>query len=226
VRRLFFTVLVVAAGGLVGSAQVAKDTQPAAATRKKLQAKISVEFKDTRLEDALKEMKQLVEEAGAGSLSFQYDLGVSRNLTVTYTGKDETLEKVLDGTFQKNGLGYVVVSKDKDRYDGWILIKQGNERGYPEGQSPAKTADKTATKDKPPSDKASKDKDKPAGKDKPVDDADKAEQLAASRLNRAKDLLDAGKGDKAKEWFQDIIKTYPKTKAADEARKLLEKLNK
>ena len=65
----------------------------------RIAVRISVEFKDTRLDDALKEIKQLVEEAGAGGLSFQHDLGVSMNLTVTYAGKDQTLRAwLVDGS--------------------------------------------------------------------------------------------------------------------------------
>src|SRR5262249_50824904 len=126
---------------------------------------------------------------------------------------------------------------DKDAYDGRITIKVGKERGYPEGQEPAKTPpakDKPdAPKDKPDAkDKPDPSKDKPdakakpdAPKDKP-DDPDQAERDAARKLKFAKDLLDEGKGDKAKERLQDIIKDFPKTKAAEEAQKLLDKINK
>ena len=52
---------------------------------------------------------------------------------------------------KKNSLGYIVVSKDKDRYDGWLKIKQGNERGYPAGEEPkTKAAPKEPEKAKTP----------------------------------------------------------------------------
>lgn len=65
---------------------------------------------------------------------------------------------------------------------------------------------------------------KPA--EKPAPAADKAEQLAATRLQFAKTLLDDGKHDRARERCQEIIKAYPMTEAAKEARFLLEKLKK
>lgn len=217
--RLLLSLVLFGATPLAAWAQAVKDTQGAAATRKKLQTKITVEFKDARLEDATKELKQLVEDAGSGSLSFQFDLGVSRNLTVTYSGKDKTLADVLDGMFQKNGLGYLVVSQEKDRYDGWVKIKQGKERGYPLGQTPvAKGPDKEKPKTTP---------EKPAVKEKPpVAEGDKAEQIATARLSLAKDIIDTGKVAKGKEWLEEIVKLYPTTKAAEEAKKLLAKLKK
>lgn len=217
--RLLLSLVVLTAGPQAALAQAVKDTQGAAATRKKLQTKITVEFKDAQLEDATKELKQLVEDAGGGSLSFQFDLGVSRNLNVTYSGKDKTLAEALDGMFQKNGLGYVVVSLEKDRYDGWLKIKQGKERGYPVGQAPAaKGPDKEKPQTTP---------EKPVVKDKPpVAEGDKAEQIATARLSLAKDIIETGKIAKGKEWLEEIVKMYPATKAAAEAKKLLAKLKK
>jgi autotransporter-associated beta strand protein len=105
-----------------------KDTPKAAATRKKLQQKVSLSFKDTRLADVVDELK---EEA---KVSFLLDTkgGVSQNQTITYTGKDVTLAEALDKMFAKNGLGYVVISGN-NAYDGSVMIKQGKERGYPLG---------------------------------------------------------------------------------------------
>jgi hypothetical protein len=135
------------------------------------------------------------------------------NQKITYTAKDRPLEQVLNGIFTKVGLGYYVLSKEKDRYDGWVILKPGQERGYPGGQEPAKAA-------------AEKAKDKAAAKAKPAEAGDKDEQTAASKLNLAKDLADNGKTEKARERYQDIIRLYPKTKAAEEARDLLDKLKK
>lgn len=216
--RLALCIIVAVSGTLAVWAQATKDTQAAAATRKKLQTKITVEFKEARLEDCAKELKQLVEDAGGGNLSIQYDLGISRNMTVTFSGKDKPLADVLDGMFQKNGLGYLVVSQEKDRYDGWLKIKMGKERGYPAGQGPVA---KGPDKDKP---KIENPKEKPVVKEKPpLTEGDKAEQAATSKLNLAQSLIDTGKTAKGKEWLLDIIKMYPATNAAAEAKKLLEK---
>jgi hypothetical protein len=115
---------------------------------------------------------------------------------------------------KKNSLGYYVVSKDKDRYDGWIKITRGNERGWPAGQEP---------KDKPTAKAAPKAAPEP--KDKPaLTDADQAERTAAAKLKLAQSLLKDGKTDRAKQRFQEIVTQYPNTRAAEEAKKELEKL--
>lgn len=220
--RVLLSLIALAVGSTPVLAQAVKDTNAAAATRKKLQTKISVEFKDTKLVDCTKEIKEKVEDAGGGALSFRFEIGVSMNLTITYSAKDQTLAEVLDGMFQKNGLGYIVVSIEKDRDDGWIKIRQGKERGYPAGATPvAKGPDKE--KPKPPPEKPAKEppKEKP-----PATEGDKAEETATARLSLAKALIEAGKTDKVKERLEDIIKMYPTTKAAEEAKKLLEKLKK
>jgi TolA-binding protein len=198
--------------------QPEKDTKAAAATRaKKLQAKVTVTFDDTPLKEVLEELKSQVEAAATGSLSFKLESGVSMNQKITFTAKDKTLEQVLTGIFTKVGLGYYVLSKEKDRYDGWVVVKPGKERGYPEGQEPKAVAEKAPAK--------AAAKAKPAAKEK-AEAGDKDEQAAASKLNLAKDLADNGKTEKARERYQDIIRLYPKTKAAEEARELLDKLKK
>lgn len=108
-----------------------KDTPAAAKTRKLLKTKVEVEYKDTRLEDVVDDLKDQVK-----GLSIRLDTkgGVSRNSTFTYKAKGKTLEEVLDGLFTKPGLGYYVISKKGDAYDGSIWVKQGKERGYPNGK--------------------------------------------------------------------------------------------
>jgi hypothetical protein len=197
-----------------------KDTALAANTRaKKLTFKVTVDFKDEMLEECIKEISRQIDDAGGGSLSATYDLGVSKNQRLSYAGKDQTVAEVLDGMLKKNSLGYYVVSKDKDRYDGWIKITRGEERGWPKGQEPK---DKSTAKASPKSSPESKDK--PA--EKPPDDADKTEKTAAAKLEFAKSFLKDGNVVKAKQRFQEIITQYPNTKAAEEAKKELEKLDK
>jgi tRNA A37 threonylcarbamoyltransferase TsaD len=104
------------------------DTPKAAKTRKLLKSKITVDFKEERLKDALDEIQDQVKQ-------FRYRLdtkgGVSANQTLKYKGKGVTIEEALDGMFKKNGLGYIIISKKGDAYDGGIMIRQGTERGYP-----------------------------------------------------------------------------------------------
>src|SRR5439155_22031550 len=117
---------------------VEKDTPAAAATRKKLQAKISVDYKDVSLKEIMEDVKQKVNDATGSELSIYMDNqgGVSNNSTLSYSARDKTVAEVLDGMFKNNDLGYIVISKEyktyKGRYDGWLLIVKGKERGYPE----------------------------------------------------------------------------------------------
>ena len=105
-----------------------KDTTAAAKARKLLKTKIDVEFKDTRLEDVVDDIKEQVK-----GLSIRLDTkgGVSRNSTVTFKAKGKTVEEVLDGVFTKMALGYHVISKKGDAYDGSLWVNKSKERGYP-----------------------------------------------------------------------------------------------
>lgn len=130
-RRLVavFAALLAMQAFVVFAADAEDDTPAAAKTRKLLKEKVTVEFKDTRLEDAVEELKEQVK-----GLKVLLDTkgGVSRNRTLTYTGKDVSLEEALDGMFKKVGLGYVVISKKGNAYDGLLQIRQSKERGYPD----------------------------------------------------------------------------------------------
>jgi hypothetical protein len=218
VRRFLATFSLLAVGTLsAGVADKTEDTPAAAGTRKVLEGKITVEFKDIRLDDALDEIKGLCKVAKLGNFGYRFGTGVSRNLTVTFQGKDKTVAEVLDGMFKKNGLGYIVISKEKDAYDGSVLVRQGKERGYPAGEEPTTTA-----KPEPAKEKA-----KPAPKEKPAVDGDKAEQMAQNKLNLIKDLQKNGaRKERLKQQLQDLLRDYPKTKAAGEAREMLDKLTK
>src|SRR5262249_48873799 len=102
-------------------------------------------------------------------------------------------------------------------------VRQSKERGYPEGQTPPKDP---ATPKDPPKETNPKDPPKDPPKETKPDDPDKAEQDAARKLKAAKSLIDDGLKEKAIERLEELIKAYPKTKAAEEAKKELDKLNK
>jgi autotransporter-associated beta strand protein len=119
--------LTLAAAGLADD-KGADDTPKAAATRKLLKTKVTVTFKDTRLEDMVEEIKE--EHVKGVNIILDTKGGVSRNQTITYKGANVPLEQALDEMFKKNGLGYVVVSGKNNAYDGAILIRQGKERGF------------------------------------------------------------------------------------------------
>jgi len=216
----------------VSASSAADDSPKVAETRKKLTEKVTVEFKDTKISDVISELKEMT------NVSFRLKAGeVSNNLTITFKAKDVTLAEALDGMFKKNGLGYFVITKEK-AYEGSVLIKQGKERGYEAGQEPDKTVakkeeksdkKKSAGKDKAESKEKAKAEPKEEPKEKETkpteDEEEKTERMASIRLKSAKGLAEDGKTDRAREICDEIVKKYPKTKAAEEAKKLREKLD-
>jgi FimV-like protein len=203
----------------------ADDTKKAAETRKALKTKVSFKWKDTPFGDVVTEIK---EEVKGIRIHVDNKGGVNNNKPITYTCKDKPLEEVFADLLGKNGWGYYVNNK-KDAYDGDIYIKVGEERGYPKGEEPSgdekpkeekpkeKSKDKPKVEEKPRGDKPKEDKPK-------EDDPDKAEKEAARKLKLAKQLLEDGKKDGARDYLEEIIKKYKDTKAADEAEELLKKL--
>ncbi|HMP03634.1 MAG TPA: hypothetical protein PKC45_14150 [Gemmatales bacterium] len=177
----------------------AEDPPLVARTRKRLELKITLDCKDQPLKDVLEEIK------GQTEISFTYDAGVSRNQAFTYTAKDKPLKEVFEEMFKDRGLGYVIHRKKNasDRYEGYIRITQGNERGDEEVK---KASDAKATRPAPP----------------PPD----ADRVAAALLRQAKALADEGLKSEAIEVLEDLLKKYPKAKAATEAKELLGKLKK
>ena len=226
VRR--FAIISTAVGVLLGMvlAADAADSPKAAETRKKLDQPVTVDYKDTLLREVLDDLKGQIK----GPLGFRVDTsgGVSMNIKITAKADAKPLKEVFEMMFKNNGLGYIIISKDGDAYDGTIMIRRGTERGSPAGQEG--TAEKTPAKDKAQAKEKPVDKpitkEKAPAKEKPEEDADKAEQIAASRLKLAKQLAADGKVDRAKQRYEDIVREHPKTKAADEAHELLKKLNK
>lgn len=174
----------------------AKDTAAADRTRTKLLAvKVTAEFKNTPLREVLKEFAAQVEMAADRPVMWTYAAEVAAGQPVSYSCKNKPLAAALDELFKPLGLGYVVVSKDDDRRDGWVRVTKGTERGYEKGGEAA-----------PP--------------------ANEDEKQAATRLAFAKDLIEKGKAEDAKLVLMLLAKKYPDTKAAAEAKQLLEKLAK
>jgi hypothetical protein len=219
------------------------DTPKAAAARKLLKQKVTVDWKDEAFRTVMEELREQVK-----GLFFRPDTksGVQLNTKITLSMKEAPLEQVLNAICDKNGWGYYIISNEKVAYDGNIVVKVGKERGYEEGKEPKtakkdddgkdKKAEKTKAKDKveakgkkkakddddEPKEKA--DKDKGEAKEKPAEDPDRAERAAALKLKTAKELIADDKKERAKEVLEDLVKRYSKTKAAEEAKKLLEKL--
>jgi len=209
VTAAVFALLVptVGAQGTKKASATKKDSAAAAATRKKLETKVTVDFNETPLLEVAKNLKEQVENL---SIWLDNPGGVSNNIAITYKATDKPLKEVLDGMFQKNDLGYVIGQGEKgnERYDGWLLIKKGKFRG--DATEPKTAAKPTTTKE---------DKTEP----KPESKAEKAEKDAASKLRVAKKLAADGLTEKAKERYKEIVEKYPNTKAGKEAKELLEK---
>ncbi len=117
----------------LSAADDAKDTTKAAATRKLLKTKVSVEYKDTPLSEVIDDIKDQVKEKTKKTLGVRVHNagGVSNNTKFTYKADDKPLDEVLDEMFKKNDLGYIVVSQRGNAYDGTLLIVKGSARGYP-----------------------------------------------------------------------------------------------
>jgi hypothetical protein len=152
---------------------------------------------------------------------------VSLNTRVTFSAKDVTAEEAIDGLLKQLDLGYYVVTKEKDRYDGWLMVTKGPERGYPPGVTPPKTTADPKKDAKKPDDKKPEEAKKTDDK-KPDDKttAEEAEKMASGKLDLAKQLLEDKKTDRAKTVLKFVVKHYPETKSGKEAKELLEKLDK
>ena len=217
------------------------DTSKAAKSRKKLKEIVSVDYENTAIREVEADLKSQIEGL---PLRIDFKGGVSGNLTITYKAEKKTLEEVLNGLCKKKGgLGYYIVSDAKSAEDGTIWISnRPNERGYrmDDASAVTKTKDKgeeksagkekgkgkTNTKDKTEAKERKAGKEKTETAEKSDDDPDKQEQDAGRKLSFAKTLLDDGKTDRAKARLEDIVAKYPKTKAAEQAKELLKKLDK
>ena len=125
VTGLFVVATMVFASSAVMGQNVAA-TPKAKKTLDLLEKKISVEFKDTRLEEIMEEFKDQVK-----GLSIQLDGkgGVSKNSKFSFAGKDVPVKAVLEGLLKSQGKGFVIISNTKDAYDGSVYIKVCNDFG-------------------------------------------------------------------------------------------------
>lgn len=233
-RWLVAVVLTAAvAAGVASAAEPAKDTAAAEFTRtKKLKGKVSVEAKNQPFKEILADISGQLEDAKLGPISASYDIGISGNTRTDLMVKDVTAEEALDKLLGSLELGYVVVSKKGDRYDGWLKIVKGKSRGYEPGTEPKdapKPADPKPTDPKPadpkPTDPKPEVKPDPKPADpKPAEPVDEDEKAATVKLDSAKTLIADEKADDAKKLLKYVVKFYPKTKAAGEAKKLLDEM--
>jgi hypothetical protein len=221
VLRLSALLAVLALGAVEAQAadEPSKDTPRAAATRKLLDQKVKLQLKDRLLRDVEEKIKEQVR-----GLTFREERGVNLNAKITLDVQDKTVAEVLDEICTKFDMGYHVISQKNGAYDGSVyLTRNKEERGYVLGPVHTKPRDKPKSEEKP----AVKEKPKPEEKppEKPVEDeAEKEERTAQSKLRAARGLVDDGKTAKAISLCEEIIKNFPKTKAAEQAKELLDKI--
>jgi len=201
------------------------DSAGAKLTReKKLKLKITLDVKEMMLRDIITELRGAVRDAKGGDLRIKPGTGITLTSRFTVMAKEEPLEDVLDKLLKQREWGYyVVVAKPGDQDDGAIMLVTDPVRGYPPDDPRSGKSDDKGKKD------AAKEK-KDVAKSK-TDEPKKGtgntdEKTAANRLDFAENYIAGGKPEKAKPILKEIVEKYPNTKAAEEAKKLLEKLDK
>lgn len=126
---------------LAASSAFAQETPTALAARKKLQQKITVDWKDITTKAIFEDIKSEMDKPPG----FKIDTttGMSLNTKLSYKAKDKSIEEVLNDLAEKFEFGWFVKSDGKDRYDGWIIIRKhkNKERGYEDGKEPKKKAE-------------------------------------------------------------------------------------
>jgi hypothetical protein len=130
------------------SKSVAKESAADVTRSKLLKTKVSGSFQDVRLGDILKEFADQVDMKGEQPVMWAYGKGFPYTQKVSFNCTDKPLDVVLDLLLKKagDGLGYVVVSKEGDKYDGWVRLttsgERGVEKGAPTAQEEAAAAEK------------------------------------------------------------------------------------
>ena len=245
-RRMIIALVVALVGLSLTVYAEEKDTPSANYLRtKKLKGIISLDVKDQQLAEIVKDISEQLESQTLGTLSVKYGTGVSRNQRLTIKIEKKTLEETLD-VLLGNDLGYVVISTEDPalkRYDGWIEIRTGKERGYSADSEKAKgvkgkaivKADPKAEmkKEEMKKEEMKKEVVKVEPKEEPKEPAgltpeeikkEKLELAATTFFDLAQTYLDSNKTDKAKAKLQEIIKLFPMTDVAEEAKRLLDEI--
>jgi hypothetical protein len=122
---------------------------PAELTRKALlKTKVSGVYENERLGEILKDFAEQVDRRWDKPVLWAYGPGFPYSQKITYSCDEKPLDDVLDQLLKKagGGLGYVVVSKDGDKYDGWVRLTTGGERGTAQGAASAEDEASAAEK--------------------------------------------------------------------------------
>ncbi len=102
-------------------------------TQRLMRRRVTVSYDNTRLADVLADLKKQAKDL---KWTLDTSAGASEDLTVSYQAKEQRLGMVLDGLFDRMGLGYVILSDPESPKDGELLIRPGSERGEPQGGRP------------------------------------------------------------------------------------------
>ncbi len=217
------------------AADAPKDTASAAFTKnKKLKGKVTVEAKDVPLKEIIADISSQLEDLKLGPISVSYDTGLSGNTKTSLNVKNMPAEEALADLFKKLGLGYTVVSEEKGRYDGWIRVAKADSETATKPAVPEKPKPTDPTKPKPtdtlkplpveqkPTEPIVKPKPKPTESDATPEEIAEDEAQALKRLDLAKKHIADGEKADAQELLKYILKRYPKSKSAPEAKKLLD----
>lgn len=208
----------------------AADTTLAKNTRTKLlKAKITVDFKEEMLRDILDEIKGQLNDQGLPTLGVKFETGVSQNQRLTIKAENKPVEEILGEILAVNKLGFIVVSKSGDRYDGWIEIRRGDERGWPAGEEPKGEELAQATETDPEPEPKPMPEPMPEPEEEPAtrpmrDKEQLLERIANQHYSLALTYMDANRNDKARTKFEFIIEVYPDTQAATAAKDHLQEL--
>jgi hypothetical protein len=242
VTRLFSALVLVAAVVLLAHPDLptveAQETPRVKATREKmLPAKLKLDIDKKMLRAIITDdLPAAVKEATMLALRIEPAPGSGVTLTSSFELKGEmTLAEALNKICEEKSWGwYVNVARPGDQKDGAIFLTTNpKERGYKEGTGPATKEKEMAKKDdaKGKEKEPAKGKETAKAKTKEKDDMPPAgggddEKTAADLLTKARVQNSLKQADKAKATLNEIITKYPDTKAAADAKKLLERIGK
>jgi len=115
----------------------AVDTEAASRARTvHLKTKVSIDATDMMLIDFLKAVAEESEKQLLKPPKWTYAPEVTKAQRITYRCKDKPIEDILADVLKAPGYGYVIVSGESDRLDGFVRITKGSERGFAKGTEP------------------------------------------------------------------------------------------
>lgn len=108
-----------------------KDTPAAESTRTKLlKTKVVADFKvAVSVGEILKDFAEQVDRKSGQPVMWAYGAGFPYSQKLVFACECE-LDKALDELFTKVGKsGYIVIASQGNKYDGWVWLTSGDERG-------------------------------------------------------------------------------------------------